>query len=377
MNDEYGKRRVALKEKLRQAGLSAALVSTPGTLLYLTGFRSDPMERFLGLWIPTEEAPEAFDASDATTLFAPELDAGKAAAMASGVGRIVPLGDADDPFERLGALCGHPPPARCGVEKNALSWLRAERIQALWPTTAFKDIGPVLHSLRRRKSAAEAELAGIAARMAGEALQAALASFRRGMTERELAGEIDRQLRLAGAEGPAFATTVLAGARSALPHGETGDAPIREGDLLLIDMGARYGGYLSDMTRTFVVGEGTEEQAFLYETVKEANRLATEAVKEGVPLRDVDEAARSWIESRGCGPLFTHRVGHGLGLDIHEEPSVHGRNNNPVERGMLFTIEPGVYKEGVGGVRIEDDVYVDENGAVKVLTTFPRELIRL
>jgi Xaa-Pro dipeptidase len=208
-------------------------------------------------------------------------------------------------------------------------------------------------------------------------VEAAVKDLRTGMTERDVAEKILLHTRLCGGDGPAFAPTVLAGVRSGLPHGETGDTPIREGDFLLVDMGVSYGNYLSDMTRTFLIGEGTKEQERIYETVKEANRRAIAAIRPGVPLSEIDDAARSWIASRGYGDRFIHRVGHGLGMAIHEDPSIHGRNSDVVSPGMLFTIEPGIYVPGIGGVRIEDDLYVNDLGETERLTDFSRELRRL
>jgi Xaa-Pro dipeptidase len=354
------------RDRLKARKLEAALLTLPTTLKYLTGFHSDPMERFLGLWVPVEGE---------TVLFVPELDAAKAQ-KAAGISRLLSLADGESPYTVLLRECGKGP-LRCGVEKKALSWHIGEQLALMWPGTDFQDVGGELQALRGRKTREEADKAAKAAKIADDAIGAALESFRLGMSEREMAEEIDRQIRIYGGAGPAFTTTVLAGARSALPHGETSDTPISDGDFLLIDMGARFDDYLSDMTRTFLVGKGTHEQERIYETVREASKRAVAAVRLGTPLYKVDEAARAWITDQGYGQLFIHRVGHGLGLDIHEEPSIHGRNRDLIAPGMLFTIEPGIYMPGIGGVRIEDDIYVNESGEVEQLTCFPSELRRL
>ncbi|WP_138752174.1 M24 family metallopeptidase [Paenibacillus sinopodophylli] len=362
----YRNRRNVLQEKLAKRAIEAALVISPASIAYLTGFRSDPMERFMALWIK---------ADGTTTLFVPQLDETKAGAV-QGIDRLVPIPDGRPATEALREACGGEPKC-CGVEKDALTWKTAEQLAELWPNTEFVDIGEVVGQIRGRKTRAEADLVKTAAGFADTALEAALGHFRRGMKERELAEEIDRQIVQAGGTGSAFKTTVLGGKRSALPHGETGDYAIVEGDILLVDMGVIHEGYLSDMTRTFLVGQGTAEQEKIHETVLEANRRAIAALQTGAPLASVDEAARSWIRSCGYGDYFPHRVGHGLGTEIHEPPFVHGWNEQLVTTGLLITIEPGIYIPGVGGIRIEDDLYVNENGFVEQLTGFSKQLRRL
>lgn len=166
---------------------------------------------------------------------------------------------------------------------------------------------------------------------------------------------------------------VLAGVKSALPHGTPDDTRIAEGELLLFDLGVYADGYASDITRTFAVGEVSEELCNIYASVLNANLLAIEAAREGVAFGSLDRIARESIEASGYGLYFNHRLGHGLGMDIHEYPSVHGRNEDLLRAGMVFTIEPGIYVPAVGGVRIEDDVLVTPDG-VDVLTSYPKQL---
>lgn len=363
---DFANRLSRFRERMAANGWEAVLLTAPSAVYYFTGFRSDPMERFMGLWVTDREAP---------VLFVPQLDEGKVAA-AVGIGRKVPVKDEMSPSDVL-RQAGLGTPRSCGVDKKALSWHLAEQLQSLWPEADFADVGSEIRRMMGTKTRDEADLVRQAAEIGDKALTAALASFRVGMRESELAGEIVRQIRLAGGEGLAFGPTVVSGPRTALPHADTGEELIRDGDLLVIDMGVVYRQYLSDMTRTFIVGTGNEEQERIFEIVLEANRRAVAAIKPGVPLADVDSAARDYIKAAGYGEYFTHRVGHGLGTDIHEEPSVHGGNRDCVNAGLLFTVEPGIYVPGVGGVRIEDDVYVNERGEIELLTSFPRELRRL
>jgi Xaa-Pro dipeptidase len=178
-----------------------------------------------------------------------------------------------------------------------------------------------------------------------------------------------------GADGVAF-VIVVAGPNSADPHAGPSDRPVQSGDFLTIDFGAVKDGYPADLTRTFVVGEPTERQREMYDAVLRANKAGRQAVGPGVHAEDIDRAARQEIEAAGYGEFFIHRTGHGLGLEVHEPPYIVEGNSQPVVQGAVFTIEPGVYLPGFGGVRIEDDVQVTADGA-DCLTSFSRELMSL
>ncbi|MOA18746.1 putative peptidase [compost metagenome] len=169
---------------------------------------------------------------------------------------------------------------------------------------------------------------------------------------------------------------MLSGEKTALPHGVPGTRILRHGDLVMFDIGVYADGYASDITRTFALGELTKEQVNIYNTVLEANKAAIRAINPGVTFASIDKAARDVIEEAGYGSYFIHRLGHGLGIDVHEFPSVHGKNDTLLSEGNVFTVEPGIYVPGVGGVRIEDDCLVTADG-VEVLTSYPKELIYL
>ena len=210
-----------------------------------------------------------------------------------------------------------------------------------------------------------------------KALAEVIAGVRLFDTERAIAGRLRTALIEHGGEALPFEPIVLAGPRAALPHGVPSDRPVRMGDVLLIDFGTSYGGYISDITRTFVVGlplEGRNRD--VYEAVKAANQAGREAARPGATAQDVDRAARKVIEEAGFGEYFIHRTGHGIGLDAHEGPYIVEGNDVVLEPGMTFTVEPGIYIPGEIGVRIEDDVLITPDGA-ESLTTFDRELIRL
>lgn len=230
-----------------------------------------------------------------------------------------------------------------------------------------------------RESKDESELAHIrtAVQIAEHALARTLPQVRPGLTELAVAGMLEYEMRLAGSERTAFETIVAAGPRSALPHARASAQVIARGDLLLFDFGATSGGYVSDITRTVVVGQAPDaRQQEIHDVVREANGSASAAVRAGMRGRDADALARDYIERRGFGAAFGHSTGHGIGLEIHEAPRLAKTAEAPLPPGAVVTIEPGIYLEGWGGVRIEDDVVLTTDGPER-LTTFERTLIQV
>lgn len=230
-----------------------------------------------------------------------------------------------------------------------------------------------------RESKDETELAHIraAVQIAEHALARTLPQVRAGLTELAVAGILEYEMRLAGSERTAFETIVAAGPRSALPHARASAHVIAAGDLLLFDFGATSGGYVSDITRTFIVGRAPDaRQQEIHNVVREANGSASAAVRAGMRGRDADALARDYIERRGFGAAFGHSTGHGIGLEIHEAPRLAKTAEAPLPPGAVVTIEPGIYLEGWGGVRIEDDVVLTTDGPER-LTTFERTLLQV
>lgn len=208
------------------------------------------------------------------------------------------------------------------------------------------------------------------------ALAAALPRIRPGITENDVAAELEYQMRRRGAEKPAFETIVASGTRTALPHAEPGPRLLKANQLLLIDMGASQEGYASDMTRMFVLGKTGARTKRVFRAVRKAQLAAIEAVRAGVTAGQVDRKARRVLQSEGLGKEFVHSTGHGLGLEIHEPPRLGKNDGTVLEAGMVITIEPGAYIDGLGGVRIEDTVLVTPTGC-EVLTPTSKELISL
>jgi Xaa-Pro aminopeptidase len=255
---------------------------------------------------------------------------------------------------------------------DAYSMLEA----ALRPKVALRPLTGVVEWLRLVKSAAEVERIRAAVRLTSQAFDRSMRKVKPGIQERELAAELDFQMLRGGAERPAFETIVAFGARAALPHARPTQNPLESNELLLIDMGAQLQGYTSDMTRMAHLGRPSPASRRLHRAVLEAQLAAIDAVRPGVTAHTVDRAARSTLRRHGLDRQFLHSTGHGLGLEIHEPPRLGKKESTALEAGMVITIEPGVYQEGVAGVRIEDTVLVTRAGC-EVLTPTPKELLVL
>jgi Xaa-Pro aminopeptidase len=234
----------------------------------------------------------------------------------------------------------------------------------------------LVETLRERKDESEVGLIERAADVATAALGATLSQVLVGMTELEVAGILEKALRDAGSEGFPFPSIVASGPRAALPHAHSSPRPLEPGDFLLMDFGAVVGGYCSDVTRTVVVGTASAEQREVYDVVREANAMASAQVRSAMTGRDADALARDYIDRAGYGAQFGHSLGHGIGLEVHEAPRLARTAEGALAEGAVVTIEPGIYRPGWGGVRIEDDVVLEADGP-RVLTEFPRELIEL
>ena len=234
----------------------------------------------------------------------------------------------------------------------------------------------LVETLRERKDEREVGLIEAANGIATRALERTLPQVRAGMSELEIAGVLEKALRDEGSEGFPFPSIVASGPRSALPHARSTERRVSAGEFLLLDFGAETGGYCADVTRTFVVGHAAPEQRAIYDVVRTANENASRQVRAGMSGRDADAIARDYIQQRGFGELFGHSLGHGLGLEVHEAPRLARTAEGALAAGAVVTIEPGIYRAGWGGVRIEDDVFLAADGP-RILTGFTHELIEL
>jgi len=347
---------------MERESLDAVLVTLPKHIYYLTGFYTEPHKRFLALVLQRGEEP---------FLLVPALDLEKAQQSAT-ISRIYAHLDTENPFQ---VLCRHLAGTvnRLGLEEEHIT---VDRFRALQDATGAREIADMTLPLREMRMIKDPEEIAVMKRAIAiieEVFRAGLKQVKPGVAELEIVAEMEYQMRKLGAEGPSFSTMVLSGKKAGQPHGVPGTDPIRQGELLLIDAGVFLDGYASDLTRTFAVGDLDERLTDMYEAVRAANAAAIAAVRPGRPYAEIDRAARDVITAKGYGDYFITRTGHGLGLEIHEYPSIHGHNLDLIQPGMTFTIEPGIYHPTWGGIRIEDNVWVTADGA-EVLTTFPREL---
>lgn len=241
------------------------------------------------------------------------------------------------------------------------------------PEIDFKQNQGVVWAQRSIKDSNEVKLMIEAGRLADTAMEAICENLRVGVSENRLAAEASYSMMREGAEAHAFEFTVGSGPRSAYPHASSTERKIGKGDLIVVDIGAQFKGYCSDITRTFIVGEIDAKRSELYETVLRSHDVTYAAIRSGITCRELDAMSRKIIDEAGYGSNYTHSLGHGVGLEIHEPPSVGMRSDEILVAGNVISDEPGIYFHGFGGVRIEDTILVEEGGA-KRLTDFPRDI---
>ncbi|GAB6189296.1 Xaa-Pro peptidase family protein [Marinitoga arctica] len=278
--------------------------------------------------------------------------------------------------EELKSLIKLPKKAKIGFESNTVSSNIYLNVLKNFENYEFISADEIILEMRRCKNKDEISFIKKAAEIAEKALQETLDSFTIGMTEKTFAAKLEYNMKLFGADNYAFETIVASGPRGALPHGIASEKKIEKGDLIVIDFGAYANGYNSDITRTIAVGEISRKQSEVYELVLKAQKAAINAAKSGMKYSDLDKIARDIISEGGYGDYFTHSLGHGLGLEVHETPRVSKLSSSISQVGDVITIEPGIYIPGEFGVRIEDDILITENGC-EILTSFDKNLIIL
>ncbi|MCJ7585257.1 MAG: Xaa-Pro peptidase family protein [Anaerolineales bacterium] len=356
-----------LLEPLQTSGWDALTLNPSPSLTYLTGLHFHLSER---------PVVAIFTADHAPVIVLPELEMLKLNGLPY---EITAFPYPENPAEWDGVfrravqslrLDGK----RIGVEPRAMRLLEFRHVKAGAPDADFPDASDVVSRLRVRKDADEIAAMRKAVKVAQSALEATLPLLKVGMSEKELAAELVVQLLRNGSQSEMpFAPIVSGGPNSANPHASPSERRLQPGDLLVVDWGACVDGYISDLTRTFAVREVEAEYRKIHQIVLEANAAGRAAAKPGVPCANVDKAAREVIEKAGYGLYFTHRTGHGIGMEGHEEPYMRGDNMQLLEPGMAFTVEPGIYLPGSNGVRIEDNVVITEDGA-ECLSYMLREL---
>lgn len=352
-----------MKRFLSYLGRYDGALITPSTnLYYLTGMKPQATEERLFLLVVNKEGE--------STLIAPKLYENEIEWE-----EVIFWSDNENPYEILDNVLSslNLKTGKILIEDT----MRASfliNIEHLLKDYELFPLSIVTREMRIYKDEEETKLMKKAAQIADEVFYEVINMDLEGKTEKQVALEIEFLLR-EQSEGMAFDPIVAAGENAANPHHTPGERKIRREDLVILDFGAKYKGYCSDITRTVAIGEVNEKLKEIYEIVKEAQERAFQSVHSGVMAREVDSAARDYITKAGYGKYFIHRTGHGLGLEVHEEPYISATSGTVLEDGMTFTIEPGIYLPGIGGVRIEDDVIVKKKG--KRLTKAERDLIIL
>jgi len=264
---------------------------------------------------------------------------------------------------------------RVGFEPRQLTFFQHEELKKNGDTK-WMPLADGLDEIRLKKDLGEKRLLKKAAKISSNAFLDILGEIKAGIEERVVSLLLEFQIRKSGAEATPFPFIVASGKRGSLPHGLASGKKIQRGEFVTVDFGAVYEGYCSDETCTVVVGKPTKKQKSVYQVVKDAHEKAISRIKPGVRKKNIDRAAREVIEKAGLGKYFGHGTGHGVGLAVHEEPRIAPRQKGIIEAGMVFTIEPGVYIPGWGGVRIEDMVWVTRDGC-ELMSSVPKELICL
>jgi Xaa-Pro aminopeptidase len=279
-------------------------------------------------------------------------------------------------IEEVASLINKLKPKSIGFEAKGISYDTYRRLKGLLHTKKLTPLPEDIDRIRAIKDTSELKLIKKAVNLASIGFKAASNCIKPGVAECNVAFDAEVAMKKNGAHGLSFDIIVASGKRSALPHGKASSKKIRKSEMVIVDLGARYHGYHSDETCTFIVGKPNKEQKKIYQVVKDAHDKATEAARPGVKASSIDFVARDFIKKAGYGKYFSHGTGHGVGLAVHEWPNISPYNDNTVEEGMVFTIEPGIYIPGWGGIRIEDMILVTKNGH-EVLTEMPKEMMVL
>lgn len=363
MSDE---RKMNLLNKMKEADIDLIVLVPGSNLSYITGNKFSQSERIL-LYFLREDGIGYY--------LVPEVEKTKLKLDKNDLVYTYTDGEGIDPLLRL--LKENFNPLNCvGIESNVMRLFEFETIQKLG-IPQFVNAMDMMNEMRIIKDDSEIKGMQNAVHILEESLLATLPFIEVGKQEVEVAARLEYEMRIRGSEGTPFSTIVASGHRGALPHGRASEKEIEDGDLIVIDFGAIYNGYVGDMTRTIGIGNVASKEQEVYKVVQEAITSAIKSIKIGQCIADIDATARQVIAANGYGDYFTHRLGHGIGLDAHEEPYIASSNKDVIKSGMSFTIEPGIYIENEFGIRIEDNIVVMDSGIKNLMTEINYDLIVL
>lgn len=360
------KRMNALLKVLESNHLDSVLITSKENMYYMSNYYTDPHERFIGVYVSRFHDP---------LLIVPAMEINDARA-AGWAFKIMGHHDHENVWKLLAVFLknNNKMPQSLGIEEDQLSISRYQALKQILPETVLTHAQEMLAGLRLIKDPNEFDLLKQAAELADFGIQTGINALNEGVSELEIIAQIEFSLKKQGVQQMSFSTMALSGAKTASPHGNPGKKTIAPHELVLFDLGVVYNGYCSDITRTVAFHSISKEQEKIYNTVLAAEQKAIEACQVGSAIGELDKAARQHIQQAGYGEFFPHRIGHGLGIDVHEYPSIHGENKLPIQTGMCFTVEPGIYVPGTGGVRIEDMIFMTEEGP-RQLTQSSKELL--
>ncbi|OEH94040.1 M24 family metallopeptidase [Bacillus solimangrovi] len=360
------KRLQQLSEWMTEQDVDVTFINSKENIFYLTNFHTDPHERLIGLLMFRDAEP---------FMIVPRMESSQAK-NAGWKHEIIGYSDHENPWELIKKAIEKRDVTvveKVAFEESVLSYGRSQSLLSIFSDAKVVSVEEKLNNMRVIKDEKEIESIRKAAKMADYGIQVGIDALKEGITEMEVLATIEYELKKQGIQEMSFSTMVLFGEKSGEPHGNPGYRKLKEGDFVLFDMGVVVEGYCSDITRTFVYKSISEEQRKIYDIVLKAELASLEACKPGVRIGDLDSIARNIITKAGYGNFFPHRIGHGMGINVHEFPSMSHVNDEKLKEGMVFTIEPGIYLSDIGGVRIEDDVLITKDG-YETLTKFQKQL---
>ncbi|AET69412.1 Xaa-Pro aminopeptidase [Desulfosporosinus orientis DSM 765] len=362
---DYNLRIKKVQKIMKEAGTDYLVLAPSANLLYLTGLKTTADERLQIFMLPAEGMP---------VMILPEMYREMAEHLEVEPFELLTWADGSDPVDLLRPLVLHPSGSAAIDERMWAGHFLA--LSKAFAGFEFLGASGVMRQVRVLKDEDELRLLERAGGLTDQVMDQVLKMIKPGISERELSIFVESKLKEYGAEDLSFKPIIASGPHTSSPHHNTGERKLVLGDLVVLDFGGLFQGYCSDMTRTFSLGKASDDVKRIYNLVRDANEAGFQAVREGVSCERVDEAARRVIAEGGYGEYFVHRTGHGIGMDIHEEPYIVSGNQEILKPGMTFSIEPGIYLPGQYGVRIEDIAGLSPQGAIR-FNNFPRELIEV